>query len=92
MKGKVAGKRLWDPLGSEVERSPDRLIVSHEQPGIMAVAHWHAQVEVNYVFRGAVTYRMKGRRVELAAGALCVFWGGTPHQAGPSRPAVRELE
>ena len=47
--GKIAGKRHWNPLKSTVERVPNRLVVSYEQPGIMATAHWHAQVEVNYV-------------------------------------------
>ena len=78
MKGK--GKRFWDPRKSTVERVPNRLVVSYEQPGIMAAAHWHAQVEINYVFRGAVTYRMQGHTADLRTGDLCVFWGGLPHQ------------
>jgi AraC-like DNA-binding protein/mannose-6-phosphate isomerase-like protein (cupin superfamily) len=76
----MARKRYWNPLKSTVERIPDRLVVSHEQPGIMATAHWHAQVEVNFVFRGHVTYRMQGHVVHLQAGDMCVFWGGMPHQ------------
>jgi AraC-like DNA-binding protein len=80
LNGKIAGKRQWNPLKSTVERVPDRLVVSYEQPGIMAAAHWHAQVEVNYVFRGAVTYRMQGYVAELGAGDLGIFWGGMPHQ------------
>lgn len=55
-------------------------MVSHEQPGIMGQAHWHAQVEVNFVFRGALQYRMHGHTLGLAAGDLCLFWGGLPHQ------------
>jgi AraC-like DNA-binding protein len=74
------GKRYWNPLKSSVENVPNRLVVSHEQPGIMATAHWHVQVEINYVFRGSVTYRMQGHGVDLRAGDLCVFWGGLPHQ------------
>jgi AraC-like DNA-binding protein/quercetin dioxygenase-like cupin family protein len=74
------GKRYWNPLKSNVENVPNRLVVSHEQPGIMATAHWHVQVEINYVFRGSVTYRMQGHGVDLRAGDLCVFWGGLPHQ------------
>ena len=76
----MAGKRIWNPLKSTVERVPNRLVVSHEQPGIMLTAHWHAQVEVNYVFRGRVSYRMQGHRADLHAGDLCIFWGGLPHQ------------
>jgi AraC-like DNA-binding protein/quercetin dioxygenase-like cupin family protein len=78
--GKIAGKRAWNPLKSEVEGVPNRLVVSFEQPGIMATAHWHAQVEVNYVFRGAMIYQMQGHPAALAAGDLCIFWGGLPHR------------
>lgn len=76
----MGGKRYWNPLKSTVERVPNRLVVSYEQPGIMAAPHWHAQVEVNYVFRGHVTYRMQGHPADLRAGDLCIFWGGLPHQ------------
>jgi AraC-like DNA-binding protein len=77
---RVAAKRFWDPAKSTVEAVPNKLVVSHEQPGIMRCAHWHAQVEVNYVFSGALTYRMHGHELNLSAGDLCVFWGGLPHQ------------
>jgi AraC-like DNA-binding protein len=73
-------KRLWDPQVSTVERLPNQLVVSCEQPGIMAAPHWHAQAEVNYVFRGAVEYEMQGHRVRFGEGALALFWGGLPHQ------------
>jgi AraC-like DNA-binding protein len=73
-------KRFWDPGKSTVEAVPNNLVVSHEQPGIMSRAHWHAQVEVNFMFRGLMDYRMHGHAVELRAGDLCVFWGGLPHQ------------
>lgn len=73
-------KRMWDPRKSTVEAIPNNLVVSHEQPGIMVRAHWHAQVEVNFVFRGAMEYRMHGHSAQLRAGDLCLFWGGLPHQ------------
>ena len=76
----MVGKRHWNPLKSDVEGVPNRLVVSFEQPGIMATAHWHAQVEVNFVFRGAMTYEMQGHPAELHAGDLCLFWGGLPHR------------
>ncbi|WP_309082599.1 helix-turn-helix domain-containing protein [Chelativorans sp.] len=78
--GKNPGKRYWDPLKSTVERVPNTLVVSHMQPGIMPVAHWHAQVEINYVFRGTVDYEMHGHPVHLEEGDLCIFWGGLPHR------------
>ncbi len=74
------GKRYWDPEKSIVERLPDQLVVSCEQPGIMATPHWHAQAEVNYVFRGALEYEMHGHVVRLRAGSLALFWGGLPHR------------
>jgi AraC-like DNA-binding protein len=46
----------------------------------MSRPHWHAQVEVNYVFRGAVHYRMPSYSLHLAEGSLALFWGGMPHQ------------
>jgi AraC-like DNA-binding protein len=73
-------KRFWEPSKSTVESVPNDLIVSREQPGIMHTAHWHAQVEINFVFRGEIDYRMQGNPVKLRAGDLCLFWGGLPHQ------------
>ena len=78
--GTIVTKRLWDPRKSTLGRIPNNLVVVHEQPGIMPCAHWHAQVEVNFVFRGAVEYRMHGHSMRLTAGDLCLFWGGLPHQ------------
>ncbi len=80
MESKIGEKRYWNPLKSTVESVPNQLVVSHEQPGIMPTAHWHAQVEINYVFAGSVDYQMQGHRVHLEAGDLCLFWGGLPHQ------------
>ena len=77
---KTPSKRLWERSKSQVERVPNTLVVSYEQPGIMPVPHWHAQVEINFMFRGALDYRMRGHAVELKAGQLCLFWGGLPHQ------------
>jgi AraC-like DNA-binding protein/mannose-6-phosphate isomerase-like protein (cupin superfamily) len=73
-------KRMWDPRKSTVEAVPNNLVVSHEQPGIMHRPHWHAQVEVNFVFRGTMEYHMHGHAVALKAGDVCLFWGGLPHQ------------
>ncbi|WMT85780.1 helix-turn-helix domain-containing protein [Pelagibacterium sp. 26DY04] len=80
MESKIGEKRYWNPLKSTVESVPNKLVISHEQPGIMATAHWHAQVEINYVFSGSVDYQMQGRSVHLAEGDMCLFWGGLPHR------------
>nr|WP_189424687.1 helix-turn-helix domain-containing protein [Devosia pacifica] len=76
----MGGKRYWNPLKSTVERVPNQLVVSHEQPGIMNTAHWHAQVEINFVFRGYVDYQMAGHTTRFSAGELAIFWGGLPHR------------
>lgn len=73
-------KRFWEPEKSGVEMVPNRLFAAYEQPGIMRHAHWHAQVEVNYVFRGALEYQMNGHRASLKKGDVALFWGGLPHQ------------
>lgn len=77
---KTGHKRFWEPSKSFVERVPNNLVVSHEQPGIMPTPHWHAQVEVNFVFRGTMEYRMQGHTVRLKANDLTLFWGGQAHQ------------
>ena len=59
---------------------PNRLVVSYEQPGIMATAHWHAQVEVNYVFRGACATGCRAIRPSFGPATSRLFWGGLPHQ------------
>ena len=73
-------KRHWEPAKSTVEKAPNRLMVSHEQPGVMSGPHWHAQLEVNYVIRGTLLYQMHGYTLRLEQGSLALFWGGLPHQ------------
>ena len=73
-------KRFWDPRSGTMAELPNTLILSQNAPGIMPCPHWHAQVEVNFVYRGSIDYRMQGHTVRLAAGDLTLFWGGLPHQ------------
>lgn len=56
------------------------LQVFQARPKIMAMPHWHAQVELNFVIHGHVAYRLGGRDVRLRAGDMCLFWGGQPHE------------
>jgi AraC-like DNA-binding protein len=79
-------KRIWEPSLSTVEKSPNHLEVAHEQPGVMYRPHWHAQVELNYVTRGQLHYKMHDHSVVLNAGNLGLFWGGLPHQAVDTSP------
>ncbi|WP_248308858.1 MULTISPECIES: helix-turn-helix domain-containing protein [unclassified Devosia] len=62
-----------------VERTPTSLHTFHAHPLIMTSAHWHAQVEINYIVRGWAHYKMAGHEVTFAAGDLAMFWGGQPH-------------
>ena len=79
-------KRLWEASKSTVEKAPNRLQVSHEQPGVMPVPHWHAQLEINFILRGAMDYQMHGYSLHLERGALALFWGGRAHQVVDTSP------
>ncbi|MBB5575494.1 helix-turn-helix domain-containing protein [Rhizobium paranaense] len=46
----------------------------------MSGPHMHSQVELNYVLDGRITYWFDGRRLQISAGQLCLFWGMIPHQ------------
>ncbi len=48
-------------------------------PKPMGVIHHHHEVEMNYVFRGGVTYLHRGSMRHLGAKRLALFWGSTPH-------------
>jgi AraC-like DNA-binding protein len=63
-----------------VEGWPLVLQMFHTRPLVMLQPHWHAQVEVNFIVRGNVHYRMNDHEISLSAGDTCLFWGGLPHQ------------
>lgn len=71
---------FWDAKVSAVEKVPNELVVSCGVPKPMLTAHWHAQVEVNYVFAGTLVYDMDGYRLAMPQGTLALFWGGQPHR------------
>lgn len=48
-------------------------------PKPMGRIHHHHEVELNLLFRGAVTYLHRGAMRRLEPGRLTVFWGSTPH-------------
>lgn len=49
-------------------------------PNVMRAAHWHNEVEINYLLQGHMTYLSGGRHLRLPTGALALHWGGVPHQ------------
>ena len=81
---KVAGRAIYQPGASSIEGLPTALQMFHAHPPVMVMPHWHAQVEVNYVMRGTVHYRMSDHEFRLNAGEMCLFWGGQPHQMDES--------
>jgi AraC-like DNA-binding protein/quercetin dioxygenase-like cupin family protein len=81
---KVATRAVYQPGASSIEGLPTALQMFHAHPPMMIMPHWHAQVEVNYVMRGTVHYRMNGHDMRLSAGDMCLFWGGQPHQMDES--------
>jgi len=48
-------------------------------PKPMGVIHHHHEVEMNYVFKGGVTYLHRGSMRVLGPKQLALFWGSTPH-------------
>ncbi len=81
---KIVERAVYQPGACGIEGMPTRLHFFHAHPPIMLRAHWHAQVEVNYVMRGSVHYRMAGHDLRLGAGQMCIFWGGQPHRMDES--------
>jgi AraC family transcriptional regulator, melibiose operon regulatory protein len=46
----------------------------------MGAAHWHEHVEVNLLLNGRMTYLFNGRREQVGAGRLVLFWAAIPHR------------
>jgi AraC-like DNA-binding protein len=57
------------------------------QPALMALPHQHGDIELNLLLDGMVTYVHRDHFVQMAPGALCIFWGAIPHQLVEARPA-----
>ncbi|SFB31733.1 AraC-type DNA-binding protein [Rhizobium sp. NFR07] len=79
-KSKIEEDAVYQPGASSIEGLPTTLQFFHGHPKVMLRPHWHAQIEINYVMRGSVHYRMGGHDLRLSAGQICVFWGGQPHR------------
>lgn len=70
----------YEPRVNGVERLPTALQMFVASPRLMRSAHWHAQVEVNFIVRGWAHYRMSGHEVRFTEGDFALFWGGQPHR------------
>lgn len=69
----------YEPRANGVERAPTALQMFLTSPRLMRSAHWHAQVEINYIVKGWAHYRMAGHEARFTAGDFALFWGGQPH-------------
>jgi AraC-like DNA-binding protein len=52
----------------------------------MGHLHHHHELELNFLFRGRVTYLHRNGVHELQPGRLAVFWGSTPHNLISAEP------
>jgi AraC-like DNA-binding protein/mannose-6-phosphate isomerase-like protein (cupin superfamily) len=86
--GKAPRRRSWTELSHELERVPTSLVAAANSGCNMPVPHWHAQVEVNFLYSGALTYQMASHLVDLREGDVAMFWGGQPHQAISVNPGT----
>ena len=77
---KMTERAYYVPDSNGVERLPTVMSMFHSAPPVMRAPHWHAQVEVNFIVRGWVHYRMSGHEIRFSEGDLALFWGGLPHQ------------
>jgi AraC-like DNA-binding protein len=53
---------------------------NRQQPGLMQRPHRHNEVELNYLEKGAIVYLSGGKRIEIHAGQVAIFWAAIPHQ------------
>ncbi len=81
---KIEQRAVYQPGASSIEGLPTALQMFHNHPPPMLMPHWHVQVELNYIMRGEVHYRMNGQDISMKAGDMCLFWGGQPHQMDES--------
>ncbi|WP_166786491.1 helix-turn-helix domain-containing protein [Cryobacterium sp. TMT2-15-1] len=52
----------------------------------MPVAHRHEHLEVNLPTGGAISYLLGGRRFDVPAGTMAIFWASIPHQLINAEP------
>lgn len=81
---KIEKRAVYQPGASSIEGLPTALQMFHNHPPRMLMPHWHVQVELNYIMRGNVHYRLNGHDISMKAGDMCLFWGGQPHQMDES--------
>ena len=69
-----------EQFGGDSRTGEHALFTECGPPQMMPRAHWHSQVEINFLSDGFMTYLLNGRLVRLSAGHIGVFWATAPHQ------------
>lgn len=62
-----------------------RLEVCRQRDPVLE-GHVHGHLELNYLFAGALRYRLGGRRVQVPTGRWALFWAALPHALEGSEP------
>ena len=57
----------------------------------MPTPHQHSELEINFVFSGAMTYLFGGELRRVAVGSWLVFWGALPHALIETEPQTECL-
>ncbi|NGN62534.1 helix-turn-helix domain-containing protein [Streptomyces sp. A7024] len=60
----------------------------HGAPKLMARAHRHDDIELNFAAGGFLTYLFGGTHVTVPDGGMAAFWGITPHQLTAASPGT----
>lgn len=60
--------------------SRGKFLIERHIASAMAAAHWHDHVELNLLLEGQMTYLFNGRREQVEAGRLVLFWAAISHQ------------
>jgi len=71
---------MLQKAAATVQNEPPGFNAGMGVPAPMQVGHTHGDLELNFVYGGAVRYFMGGRFVEIASGSLSIFWAAMPHQ------------
>ncbi|WP_340679879.1 helix-turn-helix domain-containing protein [Paraglaciecola sp.] len=49
-------------------------------PKVMTHSHWHAHIEINYLFNCSADYLINGKKISVPEGRMLLFWATFPHQ------------
>lgn len=67
-------------VAAVIQVEPQGLLAGVGAPQALQGSPTHGDLELNFVYSGAVRYFVGGRFVDVPSGALAVFWAAMPHQ------------